>query len=132
RARPAGGSAGRKMDGTPAGCPGHVRHRSGRLLPERNGSDPPVSSQWSRQPMMRPSLTALRMPGWAAQATRSAAAGWRRLSPRERRLVQLAGALVLASFVWLVALQPALEAVRRLSGLLPGLRADAAQLDAVI
>jgi general secretion pathway protein M len=74
----------------------------------------------------------LRLPEWASQASRTGAAHWRRMSPRERRLAGLTGAVGMMTVAWLVALQPALQTVERLDAVLPRLRADAARLDAVI
>lgn len=72
------------------------------------------------------------MPGWALQARRTGVAHWHRLSPREKGLAGLAGALAVTALAWTVALQPALHTVERLDTALPRLRADAARLDAVI
>jgi general secretion pathway protein M len=74
----------------------------------------------------------LRMPGWALQASRTGAAHWHRLSPREKRLAGLAGVVVMTALIWVMALQPAMQTVERLGTALPRLRADAARLDAVI
>lgn len=71
-------------------------------------------------------------PPWLLQARRTAAGHWARLAPRERRLVSLAAAVAGLTLVWLLLLEPALQATQRLRQSLPALRAQAAQVDAVV
>lgn len=59
-------------------------------------------------------------------------ASWRRLSPRERRLLGLAALLLAAAIVWLAGLRPALDTLRQAREQLPVLRAQAAELEAVV
>ena len=71
-------------------------------------------------------------PPWLLQARRGAAGHWAKLAPRERRLVGLAAAVAVLTLVWLLLLEPALQTTQRLRQSLPALRAQAAQVDAVV
>ncbi|WP_276808988.1 type II secretion system protein GspM [Castellaniella defragrans] len=59
-------------------------------------------------------------------------AAWRRLSPRERRLLGLAVLLLGVAVLWLAALRPAIGTLRQAREQLPVLRAQAAELEAVV
>jgi general secretion pathway protein M len=54
---------------------------------------------------------------------------WNALSPRDRRMLLLAGGFLVVVFAWLVAFEPAWEGRRQLARELPALRADLAQMD---
>lgn len=75
---------------------------------------------------------ALTQAAWLRQTRRTALVHWQRLAPREQRLARLGATVVLLALVWLVLLEPAWQTTTRLRTALPPLRAQAAQLDAVI
>ena len=54
---------------------------------------------------------------------------WNALSPRDRRMLVLAGGFLLVVFTWLVAFEPAWDGRRQLARELPALRLDLAQMD---
>ncbi|NLD53341.1 MAG: type II secretion system protein M [Burkholderiaceae bacterium] len=54
---------------------------------------------------------------------------WSALSPRDRRMLVLAGGFLLVVFTWLVAFEPAWDGRRQLARELPALRSDLAQMD---
>lgn len=71
-------------------------------------------------------------PAWWTQARGQTARHWQRLAPRERRLVCCAGAIAAIALVWTLGVEPAWQTVTRLGTGLPALRAQAAQVDALI
>lgn len=79
-----------------------------------------------------PMSSRVQLPAWLSHARRTADRHWLRLAPREKRLLVAGAAVVAASVVWLVLLEPALDTTQRLHRTLPELRAQAAQLDAII
>lgn len=83
--------------------------------------------------MKRRKFTALPAPpaAWVEARARSTRA-WQRLAPREQRMLTLAGVVVLAALLWLVAFEPAWKSVNTLQHRLPQLRAEAAQLDSIL
>lgn len=60
------------------------------------------------------------------------ASRWRRLSVRERQLLTVLGATAALALVWLLFVQPAWRAIDRHATALPALRAQAAQVDALV
>lgn len=69
---------------------------------------------------------------WAQSVLHRWGASWRRLSPRERRLLGLAALLLAAAIVWLAGLRPALDTLRQAREQLPVLQAQASELEAVV
>ena len=54
---------------------------------------------------------------------------WNALSPRDRRMLVLAGGFLLIVLTWLLAFEPAWDGRRQLARELPALRSDLAQMD---
>ena len=71
-------------------------------------------------------------PAWWTQTRAQATRHWQRLAPRERRLLSWAGAIAAIALVWTLGIEPAWQTVTRLGTGLPALRAQAAQVDALI
>lgn len=63
-----------------------------------------------------------------APAVHRARQGWQALAPRERRLVQCAGAVLGAALVWTLLIEPPLKTLNQYRDELPKLRAQAAQV----
>lgn len=61
-----------------------------------------------------------------------AGAWWKERTPRERLLLQAGSALLIVFLVWAQGLRPALDTIAQSRELLPHLRAQAAQADALI
>src|SRR5690606_23749983 len=57
---------------------------------------------------------------------------WAALTPRKRRLLGLAAGIALLALLWTVGVKPALETIEKQSLNLPSLRAQAAEIDALI
>lgn len=57
---------------------------------------------------------------------------WAQRAPRERRLLRLGAAAVLAALLWWAGLEPAIRSIADANERLPRLRHDAAQLDALL
>lgn len=85
---------------------------------------------------MKPSWNRFRLPlryrHMGAAVLRQAAAQWHPLSSRERRLVVLAGVCVAVACLWLIVLQPALAGISRWQAEIPGLRAQAQELERIL
>ncbi|SHG93171.1 type II secretion system protein GspM [Pollutimonas bauzanensis] len=84
----------------------------------------------------RPLLSGSRLPAaWRRQADmrkQQAQAWWKERQPRERLLLQAGAAMAALALAWLLALRPALDTIAKSRELLPRLRADAVQVDALI
>ncbi len=66
-------------------------------------------------------------------ATRAqAGVWWATRTPRERRLLGIGATVVTLGLAWSIALQPAIDSIRRSLEQLPRLRAEAVQVDALI
>lgn len=89
-------------------------------------SSVPEATDW------RARLRRAAAPAWWTQARGQGARHWQRLAPRERRLVSWAGAVATIALVWVFAVEPAWQTVTRLGTGLPALRAQAAQVDALL
>lgn len=75
---------------------------------------------------IKSSLPATLRKQWAAAAER-----WRRLAPREQRLLATASVVVGGALVFLILIEPAWTQYRRLQAQLPALRTQAATVDAL-
>lgn len=65
-------------------------------------------------------------------ARQQAGAWWKARTQREQRLLQIGAALLGLTLLWLVGLKPPLESIERSREQLPRLRAEAAEIDALI
>ncbi len=74
----------------------------------------------------------LQQPAWLVQARAQATRRWQRLAPRERRLLSWGAAVGAIALTWVLAIEPAWQTVDRLGTSLPALRAQVAQVDAVL
>jgi len=61
-----------------------------------------------------------------------AGAWWKERSQREQRLLQISAVLLGLALLWLIGLKPPLESIERAREQLPRLRAEAAEIDALI
>ncbi len=83
----------------------------------------------------RPSLHSPVAAGWRQQARTLALpvlTWWKTRTPREQGLLRVAALIILAALLWTQGLRPALHTIEQSRTLLPGLHAQAAQVDALI
>lgn len=74
-------------------------------------------------------------PPWRSQldsSRRHAAAWWAERPPRERRLLRVGALFLTLVLVWTLGLKPAIDSIARSQQQLPRLRAEAAQIDALV
>lgn len=69
---------------------------------------------------------------WRDTASTQWRAWWQQRPPREQKLLQIGGVIVVATLGWLVAVRPALDTVAASRTQLPLLRAQAIQVNALI
>lgn len=85
--------------------------------------------------MQHPPSESHQEPGWRQHLDASrqhARAWWNERSIQERKLLRLGTLVVIAALIWTIGLQPALNTIQHAREQLPRLRADAAQVDALI
>src|SRR5690554_1065657 len=72
---------------------------------------------------------------WRSQldsSRRHATAWWAERPPRERRLLRVGALFLTLVLVWTLGLKPAIDSIARSQQQLPRLRAEAAQIDALV